>query len=472
MHNLAIALHLKGATVTGSDDEIFDPARSRLARYGLLPADEGWHPERITRDLDAVVLGMHARQDNPELLRAQELGIKIYSYPEYLYEQSKDKTRIVIGGSHGKTTTTAMILHVLSHCGIDADYMVGAQLEGFEVMVKLSKEARVMVIEGDEYLTSPIDRRPKFHLYRPNVAIITGIEWDHVNVFPTFEIYKQQFARFVELIEPNGTLVYCNDDTEVADVARSCRRTDISKVPYDVPQYTVGNGITSLVTANGTTVPLRIFGRHNLLNLTAARYACNAIGIADEQFDAAIQTFGGASKRLELVLADEPRHCAVYKDFAHAPSKLRATVGAMREQYPDRRLIACMELHTFSSLTADFLTHYRGCMQKADIAVVYFNPHAVAHKHLPPLSVEQVKEAFGNNVAFESDEQSELVRSAMTEHRLAKQSDIKVFDNSALMLDYLRTLYTPQTTNQNLLMMSSGNFDGLDFNTVATELLG
>ena len=233
----------------------------------------------------------------------------------------------------------------------------------------------------------------------------------------------------------------------MADVARSCRRTDISKVPYDVPQYTVGNGITSLVTANGTMVPLRIFGRHNLLNLTAARYACNAIGIADEQFDAAIQTFGGASKRLELVLTDEPHHCAVYKDFAHAPSKLRATVGAMREQYPDRRLIACMELHTFSSLTADFLTHYRGCMQKADIAVVYFNPHAVAHKHLPPLSVEQVKEAFGN-------------------------SDIKVFDNSALMLDYLRTLYTPQTTNQNLLMMSSGNFDGLDFNTVATELLG
>ena len=355
MHNLAIAMHLKGCHVTGSDDEIFDPAKSRLQRYGLLPESYGWHPERITPNLDAIVLGMHARIDNPELLRAQELGLKIYSYPEYLYEQSKDKTRVVIGGSHGKTTTTAMILHVLQHCGIEADYMVGAQLEGFEVMVRLSETAKVMVIEGDEYLTSPIDRRPKFHLYKPHVAIVTGIEWDHINVFPTFEIYKDQFVQFVNVIDPGSKLIYCNDDAEVRDVALKNTRSDITKQPYDVPPHEVVEGITYLNTAHGR-VPLRVFGNHNLLNLTAARYACNSLGVTDKQFDEAIQSFGGASKRLELVKATE--HSAVYKDFAHAPSKLRATSAAMKGQYPTRRLVACMELHTFSSLTAEFLKQY------------------------------------------------------------------------------------------------------------------
>ncbi|MBO4599172.1 MAG: peptidoglycan synthetase, partial [Bacteroidales bacterium] len=388
MHNLAIALHLKGYNVTGSDDEIFDPAKSRLQRYGLLPDGYGWYPERITPDLDAIVLGMHARADNPELLRAQELGLKIYSYPEYLYEQSKNKTRVVIGGSHGKTTTTAMILHVLQHCGLEADYMVGAQLEGFEVMVRLSHTAKVMVIEGDEYLTSPIDRRPKFHLYKPHVAIITGIEWDHINVFPTFEIYKDQFAQFVNLIEPGGRLIYCNDDAEVRDVALKNSRTDIVKLPYDVPPHEVVEGITYLDTAHGR-VPLRVFGRHNLLNLTAARYACNALGISDSQFDEAIRSFGGASKRLELV--KKSGSCAVYKDFAHAPSKLRATIAAMKEQYPDRRLVACMELHTFSSLTAEFLKQYAGTMDKADVPMVYYSQHALQLKKLPNLDPEQVR---------------------------------------------------------------------------------
>ena len=394
MHNLAIALHQKGYHVTGSDDEIFDPARGRLERYGLLPESYGWHPERITPNLDAIVLGMHARADNPELLRAQELGIKIFSYPEYLYEQSKTKTRVVIGGSHGKTTTTAMILHVLQHCGIEADYMVGAQLEGFEVMVRLSETAKVMVIEGDEYLTSPIDRRPKFHLYKPHVAIVTGIEWDHINVFPTFEIYKDQFAQFVNLIEPGGRLIYCNDDPEVRDVAQKNTRTDIAKQPYDVPPHEVVEGITYLNTAHGR-VPLRVFGNHNLLNLTAARYACNSLGVTDEQFDEAIQSFGGASKRLELVKATE--HCAVYKDFAHAPSKLRATIAAMKGQYPDRRLVACMELHTFSSLTAEFLKQYAGTMDRADVPFVYYSQHALQLKKLPDLDPEQVKASFAND---------------------------------------------------------------------------
>lgn len=435
MHNLAIALCQKGITVTGSDDEIFDPARGRLEKYGLLPAEEGWHPERITKDLDAVVLGMHARIDNPELLRAQELGLKIYSYPEYLYEQSKDKLRIVIGGSHGKTTTTAMILHVLAHCGIEADYMVGAQLKGFDVMVRLSHTAKVMVIEGDEYLTSPIDRRPKFHLYHPNVGIITGIEWDHINVFPTFDIYREQFAKFIDLIEPNGALIYCDEDAEVHRVAMENRRTDIQKLPYVCPEHRVVDGVTEI----GRT-RLRIFGHHNLLNLTAARLACRQVGVTDEQFDEAIATFEGASKRLELVKKNDT--CAVYKDFAHAPSKLRATIHAMREQYPDRRLVACMELHTFSSLTQEFLQQYAHSMDEADVRYVYFSQHALQLKKLPPLDPEEVGKAFGGNV--------------------------EVFTDSAAMVAKVKAM---EWQRANLLMMSSGNFDGIDFNQLADEVL-
>ncbi len=435
MHNLAIALCQKGITVTGSDDEIFDPARGRLEKYGLLPAEEGWHPERITKDLDAVVLGMHARIDNPELLRAQELGLKIYSYPEYLYEQSKDKLRIVVGGSHGKTTTTAMILHVLAHCGIEADYMVGAQLKGFDVMVRLSHTAKVMVIEGDEYLTSPIDRRPKFHLYHPNVGIITGIEWDHINVFPTFDIYREQFAKIIDLIEPDGTLVYCDEDKEVHRVAMENRRTDIQKLPYVCPEHKVVDGVTEI----GRT-KLRIFGHHNLLNLTAARMACRQVGVTDEQFDEAIATFEGASKRLELVKKNDS--CAVYKDFAHAPSKLRATIHAMREQYPDRRLVACMELHTFSSLTQEFLQQYAHSMDEADVRYVYFSQHALQLKKLPPLDPEEVRKAFGGNV--------------------------EVFTDSAAMVAKVKAM---EWKSANLLMMSSGNFDGIDFNQLADEVL-
>lgn len=438
MHNLALALHQKGYVVSGSDDEIFDPARTRLANVGLLPEKEGWFPERITKELDAVVLGMHARQDNPELLRAQELGLKIYSYPEFLYEQSKDKLRIVVGGSHGKTTTTAMILHVLRHCGIEADYMVGAQLAGFDVMVRLSDTAKVTVLEGDEYLTSPIDRRPKFHLYKPNVGIITGIEWDHINVFPTFEIYKEQFAKYIDLIEPGGTLIYCDDDKEVHDVAVKNSRTDIAKLPYDVPEYKVENGVTYIVSATHEEIPLQIFGRHNMLNLTAARYACRELGISDSDFDKAISSFEGASKRLECISQSDK--AVVYKDFAHAPSKLRATIGAVREQYPDRKLIACMELHTFSSLTAEFLQQYAGCMDCADVPIVYFNPHALSLKKLPPLDKSQVKEAFKND-------------------------KIQVFDDSGQLFNMVKSIAADcekQGQKYCLLMMSSGNFDGLD----------
>ena len=438
MHNLAIALHLKGYEVSGSDDEIFNPARGRLEKYGLLPSAVGWNPDRITKDLDAIILGMHAREDNPELLRAKELGIKIYSYPEFLYEQSKDKIRIVIGGSHGKTTITSMIIHVLQQNGIDCDYMVGAQLAGFEVMVKLTETAKVMVIEGDEYLTSPIDRRPKFHLYQPTVGIISGIAWDHVNVFPTFDIYVRQFEIFAEMIPVDGTYIYCADDEVLCRMSEKigqCR-----KIGYTAHAHRIENGITKLQTPAGE-VPLLIFGRYNLANLNAAKAACEAVGVTEAGFYKAISTFKGASKRLELV-AKSP-DCSVYKDFAHSPSKLKATVSAVREQFPDRRLVACMELHTFSSLTEEFLKQYAGCMSVADEAMVYFNPQAVAHKKLPPLHCTAVAKAFGGE-------------------------NLTVYEDSAKLLERIRTMESHGTV---FLLMSSGNFDGVDLDALGKELV-
>ncbi|GHV72580.1 peptidoglycan synthetase [Bacteroidia bacterium] len=429
MHNLAIALHLKGCKVTGSDDEIFDPAKSRLQKYGILPDRIGWQPELINTELDAVILGMHARADNPELLRALELGIRVFSYPEFLYEQSRNKTRIVIGGSHGKTTVTAMILHVLYHVRKSCDYMVGAQLEGFEVMVKLSEDAPMMVIEGDEYLTSPIDPRPKFHVYKPDIALINGIAWDHVNVFPSFDSYVEQFRLFADQITPNGALVYYSGDDQIVRIARQVR-PDIKLVPYQLPSYNILNGRTHLITENHT-YPLQVFGKHNLQNICGAWAVCKLVGVTDTEFLEAISLFKGASKRLELVR--ESANSSVFKDFAHSPSKLKATVTAVKEQFPDRTLVACMELHTFSSLTASFLNEYKGAFDRTDEAIVYFNPHAIAHKKLPELTVDTVRNAFD-------------------------RPDIRVFDDSAALQHYLQA---KSWNNTNLLLMSSGNFDGL-----------
>lgn len=438
MHNLAIALRMKGYEVTGSDDEIFDPAKSRLEKYGILPPTIGWDPERITTDLDAVILGMHARIDNPELIRAKELGLKIYSYPEYLYEQSKLKTRIVVGGSHGKTTITSMIIHVLQQNHIDCDYMVGAQLDGFEVMVKLSENAKIMVIEGDEYLTSPIDRRPKFHVYQPTVGIVSGIAWDHINVFPTFDIYVKQFEIFANMIPEEGRFIYCADDSELPALASKILGTQ--KQPYGVHPYTIREGITFLQTEFGE-IPLQIFGRHNLTNLNAARYACNAVWVSDEDFYKAISTFKGASKRLELVAKND--QCAVYKDFAHSPSKLKATINAVREQFPDRKLVACMELHTFSSLTEEFLAQYEGAMNSADVAMVYFSPEAIAHKKLPPINADMISHAF-------------------------KKDGLLVFDDSNSLKKTLLELDPDQSV---FLLMSSGNFNGVNVNELGEKII-
>jgi len=439
MHNLAIALYKKGVTLTGSDDEIFEPSRSRLARFNLLPLKEGWDEANIHAGLDAVILGMHAKVDNPELLKAEKLGLRIFSYPEYLYEQSKEKTRVVIGGSHGKTTITAMILHVARENGLNCDYMVGAQLEGFDVMVKLSEEARFMILEGDEYLTSPIDRRPKFHLYKPDIALLSGIAWDHINVFPTFENYIEQFKKFISLISTGGILIWCNEDEELRKICPAAR-PDIRLLPYSWPAYYVENGIT-LIRFNNQEIPLQIFGKHNLLNLNGSRLVCNAMGITDEQFYASIQSFKGASKRLERIAGNE--ETIIFKDFAHSPSKLMATLKAVKEQYPEKKLVACMELHTFSSLSREFLGHYKGCMDAADRAIVYFNPHAIKLKKLHPITALQVKEGFANE-------------------------RLEVFTDSYLLK---QSLMQEAWNQKNLLLMSSGDFDGLDLDELARKIV-
>ncbi|HHT04380.1 MAG TPA: peptidoglycan synthetase [Bacteroidales bacterium] len=439
MHNLAIALCKKGHKVTGSDDEIFDPAKSRLESYGILPKKIGWDINNVSKGLDAVILGMHAKKDNPELVKAQELGIKIYSYPEFLYQMSKEKIRIVIGGSHGKTSITAMILHVLNKLNIETDYMVGAQLEGFEVMVKITEEAKYMVIEGDEYLTSPIDLRPKFHLYQPNIALISGIAWDHINVFPTFDIYVEQFEVFCQKIRENGSLIYCKEDEIVKEIAENSRK-DIEKLPYSIINHKIENGKTFVIW-NEKEYPIEVFGKHNLMNLYGAMLVCERIGVKNEDFLREIGSFTGASKRLELVKKNDS--VEIYKDFAHSPSKLKATISALKEQFPQRKLIATMELHTFSSLNAEFLLQYKGSMDMADDAIVYFNPHTIAHKGLAEITKQQVFEAFGRR-------------------------DIKVFTSSK---DVVLEIKSHKWENTNLLMMSSGNFDGIIFEKLADDLI-
>ena len=391
MHNLAIALHNKGYHVTGSDDTIHDPSKSRLEKKGLLPEAFGWFPEKITSDLDVIILGMHAKKDNPELLKAQDMGLKIYSYPEFLYEQSKDKTRVVIGGSHGKTTITSMILHVLAYHDREVDYMVGAQLEGFETMVHLTTENEFMVLEGDEYLSSPIDRRPKFHLYKPNIALLSGIAWDHINVFPTFEGYVEQFRIFTDSLTNGGIMVYNEEDTIVKEVVESSTHP-IKKYPYSTPTYEIEDGITAIDTPDGM-MPLEIFGDHNLQNLAGAKWICQHMGIDEDDFYEAIASFKGASKRLEKIA--ENTQTVIFKDFAHSPSKVKATTEAVKKQYENREVIACLELHTYSSLNAEFLGEYKGALDQADKAVVFYSPHAVKIKQLDEVTTAQIGAAFG-----------------------------------------------------------------------------
>ena len=428
MHNMAIALHKKGYQVTGSDDEIYEPAKSRLEKYGLLPKSFGWNEANITSDIDAVILGMHARKDNPEMLKALEMGLKIYSFPEYMFEQTKDKLRIVVGGSHGKTTTTAMILHVLNQYKIEFDYLVGSQLEGFETMVGFSKDAKIAVFEGDEYLTSALDLRPKFHVYKADVGIITGIAWDHMNVFPTFENYVDQFKIFVEGLPKEGSIIYSADDNEVLKLIEKAKII-AEKIPYSTPKFEVNDGKFSFKIED-TIYHISFYGTHNLQNMMAAKHACNRAGLSDKQFFQAIQSFKGTAKRLETLYEDA--HSCIVRDFAHAPSKLRATVNAMRELYPERKLIAVYELHTYSSLNKEFLPQYHGSMDKADVKAVLFSKHALEMKKMPMLDEEEVGKYFGEGV--------------------------KVFSDKNQLSAFIEQHYSK---HESLLLMSSGTFDSM-----------
>ena len=438
MHNLAIALKVKKYHITGSDDIINDPSKSRLKSYNLYPNDLGWFEDRITNDIDAIVLGMHAKIDNPELLKAKKLNLKIYSYPEFIYEQCKLKTRVVIGGSHGKTTITSMILHVMNFYDKQVDYMVGAQLEGFDVMVKLTEENDFIVLEGDEYLSSPIDRRPKFHLYNPNIALISGISWDHINVFPTYEIYKKQFEIFVESIVEGGSITYNSEDLDTNEIVNNTTRS-IRKFDYSIPEFTINNGITYLQTTEGE-LPLEIFGKHNLSNLMGAKWICQHMGIDEDDFYQAITSFKGASNRLEKVFTNKDSH--IYKDFAHSPSKVKATVNAVKNQFDKHKVIACFELHTFSSLNSDFINEYKDTLNRADESIVYFSKTTLESKKMQKIHIKDIVNAFNN-------------------------SDLLVFDDALKLKEYLFSLNYNKAV---LLMMSSGNFGNIQFDELKNLL--
>lgn len=438
MHNLALAMADKGYQVSGSDDVIFEPSRTRLQQAGLLPEAFGWFPGKIHPGLDAVILGMHAKADNPELLRARDLGLKVVSYPEFLYEQSRDKTRVVIGGSHGKTTITSMILHVLRYWEVDTDFMVGAQLDGFDRMVHLTDSNEFIVLEGDEYLSSALDRRPKFHLYHPNIALLSGIAWDHINVFPTFESYREQFRIFLETIVPGGSITYNAEDPEVVALVDQLE-APVRKFPYTAPPYRVEGGNTLLETPEGP-MPLEVFGRHNLSNLAGAKWICQQMGVDQADFYEAIASFKGAAKRLEL-LGSRP-DAAIFKDFAHSPSKVAATTRAVREQFPGRRLIACLELHTYSSLNAHFLSGYQGSLDAADEALVFYIPESLAIKGLQPIGAEDIRGAFA-------------------------RPGLEVCTQTAELQRYLQGY---PLENSVLLLMSSGNYGGLDLASLKARL--
>ena len=434
MHNLAIALKLKGYSITGSDDTINDPSKSRLKKYNLLPEKEGWFSDKISPDIDAVVLGMHAKDDNPELLKAREIGLKIYSYPEFIFDQSKDKIRIVIGGSHGKTSITSLVLHVLRTLNVETDYMVGAQLDGFEVMVKLSDTSKYIVLEGDEYLSSALDLRPKFHLYKPHIALISGIAWDHINVFKTFENYLKQFEIFINSIEKNGTLVYNELDPELKKLVSS-NKSNLNYIPYSIPKHKIIDGI-SFIDFNNELYRLKIFGDHNLQNISGALNICKALGVESEDFYNAITSFNGASNRLELVYKSSDT--IIFKDFAHSPSKVKATTEAVRKQFPNRKLISFFELHTYSSLNPLFLEKYRDTLKHSDECYIYYSEKNMKIKRLKPIDSELIIKSFNH-------------------------SSLNVIDNYEKLNEKINDL---DLSNSVLLMMSSGKFGGLDFNKI------
>ena len=440
MHNLALALHSKGYKISGSDDEIYEPSRSRLEQVGLLPSEIGWFPEKIDKSLEAIIVGMHARKDNPELVKARELEIPIYSYAEYVYLQSIDKQRVVIAGSHGKTTITAMVMHVLAYHKRKFDYLVGAKIEGFDVMVKLSDDAPLIIIEGDEYPAAPTAPKPKFSYYKHHIGLMSGVAWDHINVYATENDYVRQFEKFADATPKGGALVYDSDDY-MANFLCEKERADVANIPYQAHPHKVVNGKVFLKTKDKQEIAVQVFGEHNMKNISGAKAICEKLYINEAKFYEAIQSFKGASNRLETLVNNNSTH--IFKDFAHAPSKVKATTKAVKSLYPERKLIACLELHTFSSLSKDFLPHYKDALNAADIAIVYFNPHTIAHKKLPSISAEDIKQGFG-------------------------KSNLQVFDNSDELQNFLKA---QEYKNTNLLLMSSGNFNNLSLKDFAQSLI-
>ncbi len=438
MHSLALALDDLGVEVTGSDDMIFEPSKSRLEAKGLLPELVGWNPDKVHPQLDAVILGMHAKGDNPELQQAQSLGLPIYSYPEFIYQQSRDKQRIVIAGSHGKTTITSMIIHVLQELDRSFDFVVGAQLKGIDNTVKLS-EAPIIVIEGDEYLTSTLDKTPKFLKYQHHIGLVSGVAWDHINVFPTIDEYVRQFDLFADASPKAGSLIYCEED-DLATVICGKQREDVVSIPYVEHPSKIENGATYLIH-DEQSIPVRVFGHHNMQNISGAKEVLKKIGVTDEQFYSAIQSFEGAANRLELVKSNN--RTAIFKDYAHAPSKLKATTTALKRQFKERNLVACLELHTYSSLNKNFLGQYNDSFESADTPIVYYNPEIIAHKKLDPISKEEVVSAFNNS-------------------RLQVFNDINKLEHFLLEQDW---------QDQNLLMMSSGNFDNLSIKVLSDAII-
>ena len=439
MHQLALALQKQGYIVTGSDDEITDPAKSNLKAAGLLPEAFGWFPERITPGLDAIVLGMHAKADNPELLAAQKAGIPIYSFPQYVYEVSKNKKRVVVAGSHGKTTITSMIMHILKHQGIEFDYLVGARVAGFEQSVQLT-DAPLIVLEGDEYPASVVEKRPKIFFYHPDISVLSGIAWDHINVFPTYEIYFNQFEQYLQGLEPHTKVFYNNEDSEVRRVITTSGEK-LDALPYQTPPFHYEDGFPVMDTVTGP-VKVSVFGRHNLLNMQAAIDVCMELGVAEKDCYNAIASFTGAARRLEKV--KEEKNLLVYRDFAHAPSKLKATLNAVREAYAGHHLVACFELHTFSSLNVQFLSEYAHSMDAADDAIVYFSHHALSMKGLPELNLGTVKKYF-------------------------ERDDINVIDEKGKLEAAVRKMISYSEKPVFLLLMSSGTFDGIDWNAVSSH---
>lgn len=436
MHNLAIALKQNGHDVSGSDDEIFEPSRSRLLAHDILPKDQGWHPEKIKPSLDIIILGMHARQDNPELKRAQDLNLKVYSYPEYLYEQCKGKKRIVIGGSHGKTTVTSMVMHALNFHKIEFDYMVGAQLEGFDTMVRLSPTSSIAIFEGDEYLSSPIDLRPKFLWYKPHLALLTGVAWDHINVFPTIEEYNHQFELFVDSIEENGYITWFQEDEILESIL--AKKSHIRNTPYQALRNVI-DGEKSIVLFDRKKYPVPVFGEHNFQNMSGALNICSELGMSADEFLTSMSTFKGAARRMETLLENPVN--SIFYDFAHAPSKVKAAVHAVKQRFQTRKLRAILELHTFSSLNANFLPQYKDSLKLADEPYVYFNPQVLEHKRLPPITTSQVATAFQipeKNVLIESNKVEELIK------------DLNI--------------------DSNLLIMTSGNFGGLNLKEIVATM--